>query len=160
MFTPHITSRAPTQHNMTARSVLTMHESLFMLKCARLACTSAANIAQTHNQTLLFPCALITESLLKIIAWQHAWICPLAVCNQFPVLRFCGFLISSKAPGRMYCFQLSFVSARKSTTDPCFTRAYPNISIRTWPDHDHQCLLHSPSMCVMPTQGCIPSAAH
>ncbi len=65
---PHITTRALTRHNMTVCSVLAMHESLFMLKCARLACTSPANIAQTHNQTLLAPCALIPESLLKIIA--------------------------------------------------------------------------------------------
>ena len=44
--------------------------------------------------------------------------CPLAVCNQFPVLRFCDFLISSKAPGRVCCFQLSFVSARKTQQTP------------------------------------------
>ena len=131
-----------------------------MLKCARLVCTSPANITQTHNPTLLSPCALSTKFLLKIIAWQHAWTCPLAVCNQFLVLRFCDFLISSKVPGRVCCFQLSFVSARKNTTDPCFTRAFPNVSIHTWPDPDHQCLLHSPSMRVMSTQAYRPSAAH
>ncbi len=89
-----------------------------MLKAAHLVCASPANIAQAHNPTLLSPCALSTKFLLKIIAWQHAWTCPLAVCNQFPVLRFCGFLISSKAPGRVSCFQLSFVSARKTQQTP------------------------------------------
>jgi hypothetical protein len=114
----HITTRAPTQRNMTALDVLNMHDPLLMLKCARLACASPANVDQTHKPTLLSPCALITESTLEIIAWQHAWTCPLAVCNQFPVLQFCGFVISSKAPGRMCCFQLSFVSARKTQQTP------------------------------------------
>jgi hypothetical protein len=86
VFTPHITTRAPTQLNMTVCGMLAMHESLFMLKSARLACTSPAIIAKTHNPTLPSPCALIPESLLKIIVWQHAWTCPPAVCNQFPVL--------------------------------------------------------------------------
>ncbi len=157
---PKITTRAHTQRNMTVCTVFNMHELLIVLKSARLACTSPAIITQTHNPTLLFHCALIPEPLFKIIAWQHAWTCPLAVCNQFPVLRFGGFPISSKVPGRVCCFQLSFVSARKSATDPCFTRARPNVSIHTWLDHDHQRLLHSPSMCAMPTQGSIPSATH
>jgi hypothetical protein len=117
----HIITHAPTQRNMTVCTVLNMDHPLLMLKSARLACTSPANITKTHNPTLLSPCALIPEPLLKIIAWQPAWTCPLAVCNHFPVLRFCGFLISSKMPGRVCCFQLSFVSTRKNTTDPCFT---------------------------------------
>jgi hypothetical protein len=103
---------------MTAYSVFNMHGPLLMLKYVRLACTSPAIITQTHNQTLLSPCALIPESLLKIIAWEHARTCPLAVCNQFPVLRFCGFVISSKVPGRVCCFQISFVSARKTQQTP------------------------------------------
>jgi hypothetical protein len=157
---PHITTHAPTQRNMTARSMLNLHDPLFVLKCARLACTSPANIAQTHNPTLLSHCALIPVPLFRINAWEHARTCPLAVCDQFPVLRFCGCLISSKVPGRVSCFQLSFVSARKNTTDPCFTRACPNVSINTWPDHDHQCLLHSPSMRAMPIQYSTPSAVN
>jgi hypothetical protein len=85
---PHITTHAPTHHGMTVCRVLIMHDPLFMLKSARLACTSPGIIAQTHNPTLLSPCALIIELLLKIIAWQHAWTCLLAVCNHFPMLRF------------------------------------------------------------------------
>ncbi len=103
---------------MTVCNVFAMHDPLLRLKSAHLACTSPSNITKTYNRTLLSPCALISESLFKIIAWQHAWTCPLAVCNQFPALRFCGFLISSEAPGRVCCFQLLFVSARKTQQTP------------------------------------------